>query len=56
MFDYFNNEKSSEIKIGYRFVFQSTSSTITETQVNDIINVIIAHIENIDGITIPGLN
>ena len=56
IFDYFNNEKNAEIKIGFRFVFQSIDSTITETQVNDIINVIIAHIENIDGITIPGLN
>ena len=56
IFDYFNNEKNAEIKIGFRFVFQSIDSTITETQVNDIINVIIAHVENIDGITIPGLN
>ena len=56
IFDYFNNEKNAEIKIGFRFVFQSSDSTITETQVNDIIDVIIKHIEEIDGITIPGLN
>ena len=31
-------------------------TTITEMQVNNIINVIIAHIEDMDGITIPGLN
>ncbi len=55
IFDYFNNEKNAEIKIGFRFIFQSTDSTITETQVNDIISVIIDHIEEIDGITIPGL-
>ena len=55
IFDYFNNEKNAEIKIGFRFIFQSVNSTITETQVNDIINVIIDHIEEIDGITIPGL-
>ena len=55
IFDYFNNEKNAEIKIGFRFIFQSADSTITETQVNDIINVIIEHIEEIDGITIPGL-
>ena len=56
IFDYFNNEKNAEIKIGFRFVFQSSDSTITETQVNDIINVIIEHIKEIDGISIPGLN
>tara|TARA_B100001057_G_scaffold256354_1_gene256559 strand:- start:2883 stop:4793 length:1911 start_codon:yes stop_codon:yes gene_type:complete len=55
IFDYFNNEKNAEIKIGFRFVFQSSDSTITEAQVNDIISVIIEYIEEIDGITIPGL-
>ena len=55
IFDYFNNEKNAEIKIGFRFIFQSADSTITETQVNDIISVIIDHTEEIDGITIPGL-
>ena len=55
IFDYFNNEKNAEIKIGFRFIFQSVDSTITETQVNDIISVIIDHTEEIDGITIPGL-
>jgi len=56
IFDYFNNDKNSEIKIGFRFVFQSTDSTITETQVNNIISVIINHTKDIKGITIPGLN
>ncbi len=56
IFDYFNNEKNAEIKIGFRFVFQSSDSTITEAQVNDIISVIIDHTEEINGITIPGLN
>ena len=51
----FYNEKNSEIKIGFRFVFQSPSSTITEREVNDIIGVIIKHTENIKGVTIPGL-
>ena len=56
IFDYINNEKNAEIKIGFRFVFQSSDSTITETQVNDIIDDIIEHTSNIDGISIPGLN
>ncbi len=56
IFDYYHNEKNNEIKIGFRFVFQSSDSTITETQVNNIINVIIGHTREIKGITIPGLN
>ena len=56
VFDYFHNEKNKEIKIGFRFIFQATSSTITESQVNNIINVIIIHTTNINGVSIPGLN
>ena len=56
IFDYFFNEKSAEIKIGFRFIFQSLNSTITEKQVNNIMNDIIRHTEKIKGVTIPGLN
>ena len=56
LFDYFYNEKNAEIKIGFRFVFQSTDITITEMQVNNIMSVIIDHAKKIDGISIPGLN
>ena len=56
IFDYFYNEKNAEIKIGFRFVFQSTYITITETQVNNIMSVIIDHANKIEGISIPGLN
>ena len=56
IFDYFHNKKNAEIKIGFRFVFQSANSTITEGEVNDIIGVIINHTQKIKGIYIPGLN
>ena len=56
VFDYFYNEKNAEIKIGFRFIFQSTESTITESQVNEIINDIIVHTKKIEGIIIPGLS
>ena len=55
IFDYFHNEKNAEIKIGFRLVFQSSDSTITEFQVNDIISDIISHTQKIKGITLPGL-
>ena len=56
IFDYFYNEKNSEIKIGFRFVFQSTNLTITETQVSNIMNSIINNTRKIKSISIPGLN
>ena len=56
IFDYFYNEDSAEIKIGFRFIFQSLNSTITEIQVNDVMNDIIRNTEKIKGVTIPGLN
>ena len=55
IFDYFYNENSAEIKIGFRFIFQSVNSTITETEVNNVMNDIIRHTEKIKGVTIPGL-
>jgi len=56
IFDYFHNKKNKEIKIGFRFVFQSAKSTITETEVKNILNVIIKHTQLIKGVTIPGLS
>ena len=55
IFDYFYNENNAEIKIGFRFIFQSLNSTITEIQVNNVMNDIIRHTEKIK-VHIPGLN
>ena len=56
IFDYFLNHKTKEIKIGFRFVFQDVNSTITETQVNNIMSVIIKDTTKLDGVCIPGLS
>lgn len=55
IFDYYFNEKNSEIKIGFRFIFQSTKSTITEEEVNNIMHLIMAYTKSIPGIDIPGM-
>ena len=55
LFDYFYNEKNAEIKIGFGFIFQSIDKTITETQVNNIMSVIIDKAKKFDDISIPGL-
>ena len=49
------HEKNAEIKIGFRFVFQSSKSTITEKEVSEVMKVIIDHTSTMNGIKIPGL-
>jgi len=55
IFDFYHNENKDEIKIGFRFVFQSNSSTITEGEVNNIMNEIIKKALSIPSVEIPGL-
>lgn len=54
IFDYFNNEKANEIKIGVRFIFQSNISTVTDDEVNDVMETIIDGALSINSISIPG--
>ncbi|MDB2451294.1 hypothetical protein N9W99_02285 [Gammaproteobacteria bacterium] len=56
IFDFYNNQKNNEIKLGFRFIFQSTASTITENEVNNVMEAIIKHTLSFDSITIPGLS
>lgn len=56
IFDFFENKKNNQIKIGFRFTFQSLNSTITFDQVNVEINNIINLTKDIKDIKILGLN
>ena len=56
IFDYYSNEKKQEIKIGFRFIFQSQDSTITDNEVDDVMNIIISSALEYDSISIPGLS
>jgi len=55
IFDYFKNEKKQEIKIGFRFIFQSKESTLTSEEIDPIIQEIIKLSETIESVSIPGL-
>lgn len=55
IFDYFYNEKMAEIKIGFRFIFQSKNSTVTDNQINLIIDKIILKTTSIKSVYVPGL-
>ncbi len=56
IFDYFKNETKQEIKIGFRFIFQSNKVTLTSDQVDIVLNDIIDKSLKIDGIEIPGFS
>ena len=56
IFDFYNNKKNYEIKVGFRFIFQSNMSTITDQQVDKAINDIIENALLLKSVQIPGLN
>lgn len=56
IFDYYINEEMQEIKIGFRFIFQSNTTTITDTEVSKVVDAVVNKAVVIDSVTIPGLN
>ncbi len=54
VFDFFDNKKNNEIKIGFRFIFQSSISTLTDIEINSVMKVIIEKSIRIDGVSVPG--
>ena len=55
IFDYFKNEKQEEIKIGFRFVFQSKKTTLNSTEIEIVYDDIISQSLRIEGISVPGM-
>lgn len=55
VFDYFKNPKSEEIKLGFRFIFQSKNSTVTDEEVDVALSHIIEKSLLIDSVSIKGL-
>ncbi len=55
IFDFFKNSKSNSVKLGYRFIFQSKSKTLSDEEVNKKIHEFINPILKLEGITIPGM-
>ena len=55
IFDYFYNEKKKEVKIGFRFTFQSKETTLSSSEIDSVINDIVNKSLKISGISIPGI-
>ena len=56
VFDYFKNEKTKEIKIGFRFIFQDKDKTLTDKEIEKIFNMIIKKAFSIESVSVPGYN
>ncbi len=54
IFDFYENEKENEIKIGFRLVFQSQSHTVNDSEIDNVINDIILGALKIKSVTLPG--
>jgi phenylalanyl-tRNA synthetase beta subunit len=55
IFDYFYNQKKQEVKIGFRFIFQSQKLTLTSAEIDKVYNDIINKSLKISGVAIPGI-
>ncbi len=55
VFDFYVNKKLNEIKVGVRFVFQSSSNTLSEEEIQKSIDNLLKPIISLDGVSIPGL-
>ena len=55
IFDYYKNNETKALKVGYRFIFQSQDVTIKEKEVDKDLNDIIGFTKMIESVEIPGL-
>ena len=56
IFDYYENKKLENFKLGYRFIFQSQYKTLTDIEINKKVKDILDPILKIKGVQIPGLS
>ena len=54
MFDFYENKKINESKIGYRFIFQSHNRTLTDMEINYEISKIKDTVLSIESVSLPG--
>jgi phenylalanyl-tRNA synthetase beta chain len=55
IFDFYENKKLNEIKVGIRFIFQSTFNTLSEDEIQQSVNQLLKPIVDLEGVSIPGL-
>ena len=56
IFDFYHNKEKNILKIGFRFVFQSTNKTLKEIEIDREMKKLYKIIEQMSHVKIPGLN
>ena len=55
IFDFYKDNKTESIKIGFRIVFQSKLKTMSDKEIKLKIDKILAPLISIEGVSIPGM-
>ncbi len=55
IFDFYENKKLNEIKVGIRLIFQSNFYTLSEEDIQNSVNRLLKPIIDLDGVSVPGL-
>jgi len=54
LFDFYKNEKTNEVKLGYRLVFQSFTKTLSDNEIREHVLKILKPVLRKEGVEIPG--
>ena len=55
IFDFYENKKLNEIKVGIRLIFQSNLSTLSEEEIQQSVKKLLKPIIDLEGVSVPGL-
>ena len=55
IFDFYKNDKTKLVKLGYRCIFQSNLKTLSDIEINAKVHEILEPILEIEGVSIPGM-
>ena len=55
IFDFYKNDKTKIVKLGFRCIFQSNLSTLSDIEVNGKVQEILDPILKVEGVSIPGM-
>jgi len=55
MFDFFKDKRKQVVKIGYRFIFQSSLKTLSDKEINILVDSHISPILEMEGVFIDGM-
>ena len=55
LFDFYKDQKSLDVKIGFRMIFQSNTKTLTDSEIELDVKNILEPILKMGGVSIPGM-